>query len=122
MDAQELFDHDVDVGDHLLSIDLSHMRRGRSVVGVNNHVATQHYSMRIAKVVWGIWVLGLHEECTILEPRMTCQAPYLLLKMTTPIDQFSDDHIYLSFCAYSLNHGHMSDRVCKKGRKGLIKD
>ena len=85
------------------------MHRGKRKFGVYNHASTQHYSTRSAKVVWGLWVLGLHEERTNLEHEMTCQAPYLLVKMTTVADQFSDDHIRLSFCANSLNHGHMSD-------------
>ena len=34
----------------------------KGVVGVNKNIATQHYSTRSAKVVWGLWVLGLHEE------------------------------------------------------------
>jgi hypothetical protein len=38
------------------------MHRGRMVVGVNKNIATKHYSTRSAKVVWGLWVLGLHEE------------------------------------------------------------
>ena len=38
------------------------MHRGRIVVGVNKNTATKHYSTRSAKVVWGLWVLGLHEE------------------------------------------------------------
>ena len=94
----------------------------KGVVGVNKNTATQHYSTRSAKVVWGLWVLGLHEERTSLEPETTCQAHYLLVKMTIAIDQSLDDHIHLSFCAYSLNHGHMSDWVFKKGRKGQIDD
>ena len=51
LDAQESSDHGVDGGDHLLSRDLSHMHRGKSVVGVNNKAATQHYSTHSAKLV-----------------------------------------------------------------------
>ena len=69
------------------------MHRGKSVVGVNNKAATQDYSTHNAKVVWGLWVFDLHEERTILEPGMTCQAPYLLVKMTIVTDRFSDDHL-----------------------------
>ena len=68
--------------------------------------------MRSAKVVWGLWVLGLHEERTNLELGTTYHPPYLLVKMKIAADQFSNDHV----CAYSLNHGHMSDRVFKKKR------
>ena len=98
------------------------MHRGKRQFGIYNHAATQQYLMHSAKVVWGLQVLGLRKEHTSLEPETTCQAPYLLVKMTTVADQFSDDHVRLSFCAYSLNHGHMSDRVFKKGRKGSIND
>ena len=65
-------------------------------------------------------MFGLHEEHTSLELEMTWQAPNLLVETTTVADQFLDDHIHLSFCVYSLNHGHMSDWVFKKGRKGPI--
>ena len=51
------------------------MHRGKGVFSVNNKATIQHYLMRSAKVMWGIWVLGLHEEKTNLELGMTCQAP-----------------------------------------------
>ena len=72
MDTQELSDHDMDGGDHLFSRDLSQMHQGRSVVGVNNHASTQHYLTCSAKVVWGLWVLGLHKERNKLESGTTC--------------------------------------------------
>ena len=40
LDAQEPSDQGLDGGDHLLSGDLSHIYKGKSVVGVNNKVAT----------------------------------------------------------------------------------
>ena len=95
LDAQESSDRGVDGGDHLLSGELSHIHQGKSVVGLNNKAATQHYSTRSAKVVWGLWVLGLREERTSLEPGKTCQDPYLLVKMTTTADQPPNDHIRL---------------------------
>ena len=109
LDAQESSDHNVNGGDHLFSGDLSHMHQGKGLFSVNNKATTQHYSMHSAKVVWGFQVLRLHEECTILEPEMTCQAPYLLVKNTTTIDQPPDDHICL-FLYKALIQGHMSDR------------
>ena len=54
LDTQELSVCSTDDGDHLLFGDLSHMHRGKRVVGVNNKSATQHYSMCSAKVVWGL--------------------------------------------------------------------
>ena len=65
-------------------------------------------------------MFGLHEERTSLELGTTCQAPYILVETKIVVDQFLDDHICLSFCAYSLNHGHISDRVFKKVHKGPI--
>ena len=50
MDAQELLDHDMDGGNHVLS----HMHQGKSLVGIYNGVTTQHYSTRSARVVWGL--------------------------------------------------------------------
>ena len=108
LDVQESSDHNADGGDHLFSGDLCHMHRGKGLFSVNNKDTTQHYSTRSAKVVWGLWVLGLHEERTSLEPGMTCQAPYLLVETITSVDLPSDDHVHL-FIAYSLIHGHMSD-------------
>ena len=78
MDAQESLDHGVDGGDHLFPEDLSHMHREIDVFEVYRSATTQHYLMRIARVVLGLYVFGLHEESTILEPGMTYQAPYLL--------------------------------------------
>ena len=75
LDAQEPSDHNAHSGDHLFFGDLSHMHRGKGLVSVNNKATTQHYSMHSAKVVWGLWVLGVHEECTNLECETTCQAP-----------------------------------------------
>ena len=97
MDAQETSDRGVDGSDHLFPKDLSHMHQEKYVFEVYRSVATQHYSTRSARVVWGIWVFGLHEERTSLEPGTTSQIPYLLVKKTTTADQPSDDHIRLLF-------------------------
>ena len=75
-------------------MDLSHMHQGKLLFDVLNDAATQHYSAHIAKVAWGLWVLGLHEEHTSLEPRMTYQAPYRLYVCTMTIDPAGCDHDY----------------------------
>jgi len=49
--------------------------------------------------MWGLCVFGLNKKLTIPEPRMTCQAPTLLEKITTfvndgfqkPITTFVND-------------------------------
>ena len=97
LDAQEPLDHNVDSGDHLFSRDLSHMHPGKSVFGVYNHASTQQYLMCSSRVVWGLWVLGLHEDHTSLELGTTCQAPYLLEEVITFVDLPSDDHVCLFF-------------------------
>ena len=71
MDAQEPSDHGMNGGDHILSGDLSHMHREKYVFEFYRTATTQYYSMHSAKVVWGLWVFGLHEERTSLELRMT---------------------------------------------------
>ena len=44
------------------------------------------YLTHRAKVWWGIWVFGLHEKITSLEPWTTCHPPYLLLIMENLFD------------------------------------
>ena len=118
LDEQEPSNRDVGGGDHLLFGDLSHMHRGRSVVDVNNYVATQHYSTCSAKVVWGLWVLGLHKERTILEPRTTCQAPYLLVKKTMT----TGSNLQMIMCIYLFGYIDWNMVIwvtrCLKGWKG----
>ena len=114
MDAQDPSDHSMNGGDNLLSGDLSHMHWEKDVFEVYKSATTQYCLTHSAKVMWGLQVFGLHEECTNLELGMTWQAPKLLVETTTTAEQFLDDYVCLSFCAYSLNHGHMSDRVFKK--------
>ena len=97
LDTQESSDHNANGGDHLFYGDLSHMHRAKGLFSVNNKATTHHYSTHSAMVVWGLWVLGLHEECTSLEPEMTYQAPYLLVKKTTTVDQPLDHHVHLFF-------------------------
>ena len=85
----------MDGGDHLLSRDLSHMHQEKYVFEVYKGATTQHYSMRFLRVVWGLWVVGLHEERTSLEPRTTCQPPYLLEETITSVYLPLDDHVHL---------------------------
>ena len=47
----------------------------KGVVGVNKNTVTQHYSTRITKEVWGLWVLGLHEEVHQLGARDDLSGP-----------------------------------------------
>ena len=85
------------------------MHRGRIDVGVNKNIATQHYLTCSEKVVWGLWVLGLREEHTSLEPEMTCQAHYRLMEITTIVGSITGRSHPSIFWAYILNLGHMSD-------------
>ena len=93
----------------------------KGVVGVNKNTTTQHYLTRSAKVVWGLWVLGLHEEAHHPGSQDDLSGPL-------PFGEKTNNHrstirqSRLIIFTHSLIHGHMSDPVFKKGRKGLIND
>ena len=72
------------------------MHRGRIVVGVNKNTSTKHYSMRSAKVVWGLWVLGLHKEAYQPGARDDLSSPLPFGEKDND-DKIkpSDDHIHL---------------------------
>ena len=56
---------------------LSHIGCRENILWVYIPQCFTSTSTRSAKVVLGLWVIGLHEKLTSLEPGTTCQAPYL---------------------------------------------
>ena len=84
----------------------------KGIVGVNKNATTQHYSTRSAKVVWGLWVLGLHEEA---------HQPRAWDDLSGPLPFGEKTNNYRSTirrsCSFifidSLKDGHMNDRGLK---------
>ena len=71
--------------------------------------------MHSAKVVWELWVLGLHEEAHQPRARDDLSDPLPFgEKDNNHKIKYLDNHVHLSFWAYGLKHGHMSDRMFKK--------
>ena len=68
----------------------------KGVVGVNKNTTTQHYSMHSAKVMWGLWVFGLHEEAHQPRARDDLSGPLPFgEKKSITVDLPSDNHVRL---------------------------
>ena len=87
----------------------------KGVVGVNKNTTTQHYSMCSAKVVWGLWVLGLHEEAHQPRARDDLSGPLpfgkIKIKINNRRSTIGRSHPFIF--TNSMKDGHMNDQGLK---------